>query len=234
MSGRVVDIAVNPDDPTHFYVAYASGGLWETKNNGTTFSPLFDHEATITIGDIAVTWGSPNTIWVGSGENNSSRSSYAGTGVYKSTDNGETWQHLGLEETHHIGRIIIHPTRPNTVWVAALGHLYSSDGISGIFKTTDGGKTWNQVLKTKNNTGAIDLVINDNKHNTLYVALWQRERKAWNFSEAGKGTGIYKSIDGGFTWEWLTDEESKFPQGENIGRIGLTISSTGLVKRCMH
>ena len=225
MSGRVVDIAVNPDDPTHFYVAYASGGLWETKNNGTTFSPLFDHEATITIGDIAVTWGSTNTIWVGTGENNSSRSSYAGTGVYKSTDNGVSWEHLGLGETHHIGRIIIHPTRPNTVWVASLGHLYSSGSQSGIFKTTDGGKNWNHVLKTTNNTGAIDLVINDNKHSTLYVALWQRERKAWNFSEAGKGTGIYKSIDGGFTWEWKTDEDSKFPQGENVGRIGLAISS---------
>ena len=225
MSGRVVDIAVDPKDPTHFYVAYASGGLWETKNNGTTFNPIFDHEATITIGDIAVTWENTNTIWVGTGENNSSRSSYAGTGIYKSSDNGETWQHLGLEETHHIGRIVIHPSKPNTVWVASLGHLYSSNGKSGVFKTTDGGKTWEQVLKTTNNTGAIDLVINDFKHNTLYVALWERDRKAWNFSEAGKGTGIYKSIDGGFTWEWLTDEPSGFPQGENVGRIGLTISA---------
>lgn len=228
MSGRVVDISVDPGDPTHFYVAYASGGLWETKNNGTTFSPLFDHEATITIGDIAVEWGSTNTIWVGTGENNSSRSSYAGTGLYKSTDNGNSWKHFGLENTHHIGRIIIHPTRSNTVWVAAIGPLYSSGGKSGIFKTTDGGKSWKQVLKTINNSGAIDLVINENKPNNLYVALWERERKAWDFSEAGKGSGIYKSLDGGFTWQWLTDESSDFPQGENIGRIGLAISSTRL------
>jgi len=226
MSGRVVDVEVDPSDPTHFYVAYASGGLWETENNGTSFTPLFDDQATITIGDIAVNWGRNPTIWVGTGENNSSRSSYAGTGIYKSSNGGTTWEHLGLSETHHIGRIIIHPSKPNTVWVASLGHLYSVNDSRGIYKTTDGGKTWRHVLKMNDNTGAIDLVINELKPQELFVALWERERKAWDFSEAGKGSGIYKSIDGGFTWEWLTDSESGFPHGENVGRIGLAISAT--------
>ena len=226
MSGRVVDVAVDPSDPTHFYVAYASGGLWETENNGISFIPLFDNEATITIGDIAVNWGRLTTIWVGTGENNSSRSSYAGTGVYKSVDGGKTWEHTGLSETHHIGRIVIHPSKPHIVWVASLGHLYSVNDSRGIYKTTDGGKTWRHILKMNDNTGAIDLVINELKPQELFVALWERERKAWDFSEAGEGSGIYKSLDGGFTWEWLTDNASGFPHGENVGRIGLAISAT--------
>jgi photosystem II stability/assembly factor-like uncharacterized protein len=226
MSGRVVDVEVNPEDPTHFYVAYASGGLWETKDNGISFSPLFDHEATITIGDIAVRWGKSNIIWIGTGENNSSRSSYAGTGVYKSEDNGKTWQHMGLTDTQHIGRIVIHPSRSNIVWVASIGHLYSDNDARGIYKTTDSGKTWKHVLKMNDNTGAIDLVINKVDPNDLYVALWQRERKAWDFSGSGNGSGIYKSSDGGFTWEWLTNAVSGFPNGENVGRIGLTIHPT--------
>ena len=175
MSGRVVDVEVDPSDPTHFYVAYASGGLWETQNNGTSFSPLFDNQATITIGDIAVSWGKENTIWVGTGENNSSRSSYAGTGVYRSTNGGKTWEHMGLSETHHIGRIVIHPSKPNIVWVASLGHLYSENNSRGVYKTTDGGKIWHHVLKMNDNTGAIDLVINELKPQELFVALWERE-----------------------------------------------------------
>ena len=129
-----MDVDVSPTDPSHFYVAYASGGLWKTTNNGTTFTPLFDKEAVLTIGDISVDW-ERNTIWVGTGENNSSRSSYAGLGMYKSTDGGETWEHKGLEESHHIGRIIQHPTDPNTLWVAALGHLYSPNPERGLYKT---------------------------------------------------------------------------------------------------
>ncbi|NRA50721.1 MAG: glycosyl hydrolase, partial [Phaeodactylibacter sp.] len=158
MSGRVTDIEVWEKDPTHFYVAYASGGLWKTENNGLSFTPLFDREAVMTIGDIAVDWET-GTIWVGTGEVNSSRSSYAGTGIYKSTDKGETWSHMGLPETHHIGRIIIHPEDPNTVWVAALGHLYSSNPERGLYKTTNGGKTWERTLYVGPETGVVDLVI---------------------------------------------------------------------------
>ena len=223
MSGRITDVAVDPKDPTHFYVAYASGGLWETQNNGTSFESLFDHQASITIGDIAVNWNKDNIIWVGTGENNSSRSSYAGTGVYKSTDSGKTWQHMGLTNTQHIGRIILHPTNPDIVWIAALGHLYSDNDERGVFKTTDGGKTWKQVLKKDGKTGSIDLVISPDNPDVLYTALWTRERKAWNFTEAGVGSGVYKSTNGGQTWEIISGEKSGFPD-DSVGRIGLAIS----------
>ena len=156
MSGRVVDIDVNPADPTEFYVAYASGGLWYTQNNGQSLVPVFDNEDAITIGDIAVNWKS-RIIWVGTGEANSSRSSYAGMGMYKSKDNGKTWEYLGLPETHHIGKILLHPSDPNTVWVAALGHLYSFNKERGVFKTKDGGKTWRKVLFINDRTGAVSL-----------------------------------------------------------------------------
>ncbi|MHC2991493.1 glycosyl hydrolase, partial [Pontibacter sp. HJ8] len=135
MSGRITDIEGSPKDPATFYAAYASGGLWKTTNNGITFQPLFDDEAVMTIGDIAVDWNNNETIWIGTGESNSSRSSYSGVGVYKSTDGGKNWQHMGLDDTHHIGKVIIHPTDPNTVWVAALGHLYSPNKDRGVYKT---------------------------------------------------------------------------------------------------
>ncbi|MBP7272509.1 MAG: glycosyl hydrolase [Saprospiraceae bacterium] len=222
-SCRVTDVDVNPSNPAQFYVAYASGGLWKTDNNGNSFSPLFDHEATMTIGDIAVNW-QKNIIWIGSGENNSSRSSYAGTGMYKSTDSGSTWQHVGLAETHHIGRVVLHPTNPDVVWVAALGHLYSPNAERGIFRTTDGGKTWQQTLFVNENTGGIDLVVDKSNPNILYAAMWERERRAWNFSGNGKNSGIYKSTDGGATWILLTTAESGFPTGDGVGRIGLDIT----------
>ena len=221
-SGRVVDVAVSPTDPSHFYVAYASGGLWKTTNNGTSFTPLFDKEAVITIGDISVDWEN-NIIWIGTGENNSSRSSYAGVGMYKSEDGGETWQHKGLAETHHIGRIITHPTNPNTVWVAALGHLYSPNKERGVYKTTDGGDTWQQTLFVNEDAGGVDLIIDPNDVNTLYTGIWHKERRAWNFVEGGVGSGIYKSADGGDNWTKVTMEGSGFPDGEGVGRIGLTI-----------
>ncbi|HMO39378.1 MAG TPA: glycosyl hydrolase [Saprospiraceae bacterium] len=221
MSGRVTDIDVSPTDPTHFYVAYASGGLWKTVNNGHSFTPLFDQEMAMTIGDIAVDWAR-NTIWVGTGEVNSSRSSYAGTGIFKSTNGGKTWQHLGLGESHHIGRIILHPTNPDIAWVAVLGHLYSPNKERGVYKTTDGGKTWKQTLFVNENAGAVDLIMEPSNPRVLYAAAWERERRAWNFVEGGQGTGIYKSTDGGDTWKLLTNASSGFPQGELVGRIGLS------------
>lgn len=222
-SGRVVDLAVNPDDPTEFYVAYASGGLWKTENNGMTFRSLFDNEVVMTIGDIAVDW-ERNTIWLGSGEVNSSRSSFAGMGMYKSIDGGTNWTYTGLPESHHIGRIILHPSDPNIAWVAVLGHLYSPNRERGIYQTTDGGKTWEQTLFVDENTGAVDLVIDPTDANTLYAATWTRERRAWNFVESGSGSGIYKSTNGGKDWTLLTKKNSGFPTGEGVGRIGLDIS----------
>ncbi len=219
-SGRVADVDVWEKDPSHFYVAYASGGLWKTENNGQSFSPLFDNEAVMTIGDIAVDW-QRNTIWVGTGEVNSSRSSYSGIGMYRSTDSGKTWQHRGLPESHHIGRIVLHPTDPNTLWVAVLGHLYSPNEERGVYKTTDGGATWRKVLFVDENSGAVDLAIDPKDPNTLYAATWYRERRAWNLVEAGTGSGIYKSSDGGDTWAKTSTNDNGFPVGEGAGRIGL-------------
>lgn len=224
MSGRVTDIAVNPDNPTHFYVAYASGGLFVTRNNGQTFEPVFDSEATLTIGAIAVDWKHGETIWVGTGESNSSRSSYAGTGIYKSTDKGKTWEHLGLEESHHIGRIQLHPTDPNIAFVAVIGHLYSYNPERGLYRTLDGGKTWIQSLYISPKVGAIDVVISPDNPNIMYCSMWERERKAWDFIGSGPGSGIYKSYNGGETWEWISRPGSGFPTGKDVGRIGLDIS----------
>ncbi|GAB4335391.1 MAG: hypothetical protein OHK0038_13040 [Flammeovirgaceae bacterium] len=223
MSGRVVDLDVNPQDPSKFYVAYASGGLWYTESNGASFMPLFDNEASMTIGDIAIDWKT-ETIWVGTGENNSSRSSYAGTGIYKSIDKGKTWQHLGLEESHHTGRIVLHPTDANTAWVAIIGHLYSNNPERGVFKTTDGGKTWKKTLFINDSTGIIDLVIAPNNPQILYAAAWERSRTAWHFKASGLSSGIYKSTDGGETWTKLNHQQSGFPSSKGVGRIGLAVS----------
>lgn len=233
MSGRVVDVDVNPSNPTEFYVAYATGGLWYSNNNGQSLVPVFDKENTFTIGDIAVRWNkkneqskqaqSNNQIWVGTGEVNSSRSSYAGLGVYKSNDNGKTWEYLGLPESHHIGKIILHPTELNTAWVAVLGHLYSPNNERGVYKTTDGGKTWNQTLFVDDNTGAVDMDINPKNPDELYAAMWYRTRRAWNFEEGGKTSGIYKSTDGGNSWKPVTIAGSGFPTGDGVGRIGVAV-----------
>jgi len=223
MSGRIVDIDVSPTDPTHFYAAYASGGLWKTTNNGISFTPIFDQEAVMTIGDIAVDWKNNEIIWVGTGENNSSRSSYAGTGIYKSLDGGKSWQHLGLPESHHIGRIVLHPTNPNIAWVTALGHLYSPNQERGIYKTQNGGKTWEQTLFVNENTGGVDLAVDPINPEILYGATWERQRRAWNFVENGPGTGIYKSTDGGKSWQKINTSNSGFPTGSELGRIGLAI-----------
>jgi photosystem II stability/assembly factor-like uncharacterized protein len=223
MSGRVVDLEVNPADPTIFYVAYASGGLWKTENNGLSFTPIFDNQGALTIGDFDVDWKNGETIWVGTGENNSSRSSYAGVGIFKSSDKGKTWQHLGLEETHHIGKVIIDPKDPNTVYVAALGHLFSANKERGVYKTTDGGKTWKQILYKDENTGAIDMQMDPINNNTIYVSLWYRERRAWDFVESGKTSGIYKTKDGGNTWSLISGEGSGFPNSAGVGRIGLAV-----------
>jgi photosystem II stability/assembly factor-like uncharacterized protein len=222
MSGRAVDVCVNENDPTEFYVAYASGGLWHTTNNGQSFTPLFDKEAVITIGDIDVDWKTHN-IWIGTGESNSSRSSYAGIGMYFSSDSGKTWQHKGLAESQHIGKVLIHPTEPNTIFIAALGHLFSADRHRGLYKTTDGGSLYKQVLYIDENTGAVDVVIDPVNPKIMYAAMWHRERRPWNFVESGSTSGIYKSIDGGDTWTCITKQGSGFPQGDGVGRIGLAV-----------
>ncbi len=223
--GRVADLEVNPEDPTEFYVAYASGGLWKTVNNGLTFEPLFDREWVMTIGDIAVDW-QKERIWVGTGEVNSSRSSYAGVGVFRSDDHGKSWTHMGLGESHHIGRTLIHPDNPDILWVAALGHLYTPNAERGLYRTEDGGETWELTLQVDENTGAAEMVLDPTNPDIVYASTWHRERRAWNFVESGDGSGIYKSTDGGRSWTLLTEEGSGFPTGEGVGRIGLDIVHT--------
>jgi len=219
-SGRVTDLAVDEKDPTHFFAAYASGGLWYTENNGNSFTPIFDNEAVMTIGDIAVNW-QDSIIWIGTGEVNSSRSSYAGVGMYVSKDWGKSWQHKGLPETHHTARVILHPTDNNTLWVAMLGHLYSPNAERGVYKTTDGGDTWTKTLFVDENSGAIDLLIDEKNPDILYASTWTRERRAWNFVESGNGSGIHKSTDGGLTWSKISTVKSGFPTGDKVGRIGI-------------
>ncbi|MCD6544434.1 MAG: glycosyl hydrolase [Flavobacteriaceae bacterium] len=228
MSGRVVDLDVNVNNPTEFYVAYASGGLWYTNNNGTTFTPVMDNSPTQNIGDIAVDW-EKGTIWVGTGENNSSRSSYAGIGILKSNDKGETWQNIGFADSHHIGRILINPDNANELVVGVIGHLYTPNAERGIFKTTDGGKSWKKTLFINEDTGVIDIVSVPGKPNIMYASAWERERKAWNFKGSGDGSAIYKSINGGDSWKKISDGKNGFPQGNGVGRIGLAAFDENII-----
>lgn len=222
MSGRVVDVAVNPKNPTEFYVAYASGGLWYTNNNGTSFSPVMDSAETVNCGSVTVDWNS-GTIWVGTGEVNASRSSYAGVGVLKSSDKGKTWQNLGLNDSHHISRIWVNPTNLNELVVSAVGHLYTTNKERGIYKSTDGGKSWKQTLFVAEDTGIIDLVVSKDNPKIMFAASWQKDRKAWNFDGDGEKSGIYKSEDGGTSWKLVSTKESGFPANEGVGRIGLAL-----------
>ena len=221
MGGRITDIAVHPGNSSLYYVGYASGGVFKTTNNGLTQTPVFDGQGSLTIGDIAVSSADPEIVWVGTGENNSSRSSYAGAGVYKSSDGGESWTYVGLRGSQHIGRIITHPRHPDTAWVASMGPLYSNNSTGGIYKTTDGGDSWEQSLHLNDSTGVIDLVIHPDDPTRLWATTWERSREAWNFKENGKGSGIYYSGDGGQSWSPQLDG---LPDRKHLGRIGLDIS----------
>ncbi|MBS1714454.1 MAG: glycosyl hydrolase [Armatimonadetes bacterium] len=219
--GRVIDIEVPRGVPNRLLVAYATGGLWSTEDDGVTWTPLFDGQSSFGIGDFAVSKNG-DTIWLGSGENNSQRTSYAGTGVFKSTDAGKSWTNVGLPESHHIGRVVIDPRDENTVWVAALGHLYSQNEERGVYKTTDGGKTWKQVLKVDRYTGAVDLAMDPRRSDVMYASTWDRDRRAWNFREGGSGSAVWKTTDGGKTWKKVT----ALPHDGDAGRIGLAVAAS--------
>lgn len=228
MSGRITAFAVNPDEPTEFYAGYATGGVWHTKNNGISFTPVLDNAITQNVGSLAVDWEN-NTIWVGTGEVNASRSSYAGIGLLKSTDNGKTWANMGLQDSHHISSILINPENPDEIVVGAVGHLYSKNNERGIFKSINGGKTWNKTLFINDQSGIIEVVEDPNNFKTMYASSWDKDRKAWDFKESGTGSGIYKSMDAGFTWKKISTENSGFPTGEGVGRIGLAVFDQNLV-----
>ena len=222
MSGRIVALEVNPADPTEFYAAYASGGIWHTKDNGISFTSITDNAPTQNIGEIAMHWPS-KTLWVGTGENNASRSSYAGIGMLKTTDNGASWEVKGLEDSHHIGKVLINPNNLEEVVVGVTGHLYTPNNERGIYRSEDGGDSWKQVLFVNETSGIIDMSIVPNDFNIQYAAAWEKDRKAWNFSGNGSNSGIYKSTDAGKTWELISTIESGFPTGTGVGRIGLSV-----------
>lgn len=219
-SGRVIAFAVDPRNRTKYYAAVASGGVWKTINAGTTWTPVFDNEGSYSIGAIAIDPSNPSTVWVGTGERNSQRSVGYGDGVYRSDDGGKSWRNMGLKKSEHIGRIAIDPRDSNVIFVAAQGPLWSSGGDRGLYKTTDGGKTWKAVIAGTENTGATDVVISPSNPDTMYAATWQRRRHFYTLINGGPESALYKSVDAGASWTKL---RSGLPQGD-LGRIGLSIS----------
>ncbi len=222
MSGRVVDLAVNPGNPTEFYVGYASGGVWYTNNNGTSFEPVLDSAPTQNVGSLAVDWKN-KVIWVGTGEVNASRSSYAGIGLLRSSDGGKTWNNMGLKDSHHISKIILNPDDPNEILVSSVGHLYSGNSERGVYKSTDGGETWNRTLFVDDQTGIIEMDTDPDNFSLVYATSWDKDRKAWNFRGNGEGSAIYKSTDAGNTWTKVSTPKSGFPTGDGVGRIGIAV-----------
>lgn len=218
--GRISDLAINPNNKKEFYVAVASGGVWKTTNGGITFDPIFDTYGSFSIGCVAIDPNNPFIVWVGTGENNSQRSVSWGDGVYKSLDGGKTWKNVGLKKSEHIGKIVIHPQNSNIVYVAAQGPLWGPGGDRGLYKTTDGGATWEQVLNISENTGVTDVVMDPRNPDVLYCASYQRRRHVWTLINGGPEAAIYKTTDGGKTWEKL---KNGLPSGD-LGRIGLGIS----------
>lgn len=219
-SGRISDIAVNPDNPFEYYVAASAGGVWKTVNSGVDFIPIFDNEGSYSIGCITIDPNNPNVIWVGTGENNNQRSVSYGDGIYKSIDGGDSWSHMGLKNSEHIGKIIVHPEDSDVIFVAAIGPLWSKGGDRGLYKSTDGGKTWNAVLTVDEHTGVNDVVMSPANPDVLYASTHQRRRHVYTYVGGGPGSGIHKSTDGGETWSKV---HKGLPDVE-LGRIGLAVT----------
>ncbi|MBO3116128.1 hypothetical protein J4050_05180 [Winogradskyella sp. DF17] len=222
MSGRVTAIDVVLDNPDIIYVGTASGGLWKSTSGGIKWNPIFENELTASIGAVEVQQSNPSVIWVGTGEGNPRNSLNGGYGIYKSLDGGKSWKSMGLEKTRHIHRIIVDPTNPDVVYVGAIGSPWGEHPERGVFKTTDGGKTWNKILFANNKTGVADMVMDPNNPNKLFVAMWEHKRDPWFFNSGGEGSGLHMTHDGGKTWKKLTDEDG-LPKGD-LGRIGVAIA----------
>lgn len=219
-SGRISDIAVHPENPDIFYVASSSGGVWKTVNHGTTFQSIFDHQGSYSIGVMTIDPKHPDTIWVGTGENNSQRSVSYGDGVYKSTDGGQTWKHMGLKDSEHIGKILVDPDDSNTVYVASQGPLWRAGGDRGLYKTTDGGLTWHKTLTISEHTGVNEVLFQPGNPDVMYASTYQRRRHTWVLINGGPESAIYKSTDRGETWQKLS---TGLPKGD-MGRIGLAVT----------
>jgi photosystem II stability/assembly factor-like uncharacterized protein len=219
-SGRVADFAVTPGARHRYFVAVASGGVWKTENAGTTWQPVFDDEGSYSIGCLAMDPSNPNVLWVGTGENNSQRSVSFGDGVYKTLDGGTTWTNLGLKDSEHIGMIAIDPRDTDVVYVAAQGPLWRAGGDRGLYKTTDGGTTWDKILDTGEDTGVSEIHLDPRDPDTLYAAAYQRRRRVWTLINGGPESGLYKSTDGGGSWRELTNG---LPEVD-LGRIGVAVS----------
>jgi photosystem II stability/assembly factor-like uncharacterized protein len=219
-SGRIADLAVDPGNPSRWFVAVASGGVWRTDNNGTTFEPVFDDQASFSIGCVTLDPSNPHTVWVGSGENNSQRSVSWGDGVYRSRDGGRTWQNLGLRDSEHIGRIAVDPRDPDVVWVAAQGPLWRSGGERGLYKTTDGGASWTRVLHIGEDTGINEVHLDPRDPEVAIASSYQRRRHVWTLVNGGPESAIHKTTDGGATWRKVDQGLPKV----DLGRIGLAIS----------
>jgi photosystem II stability/assembly factor-like uncharacterized protein len=222
MSGRITSIDAVVSNPDIIYAGAASGGLWKTTSAGINWEPVFDKEATLAIGAIAIQQDNPAVLWVGTGEGNPRNSLNGGYGIYKSLDAGKTWKLMGLEKTRHIHRIVIDPKNPNTVYVGAIGSPWGEHPERGVYKTTDGGTTWKRILFVDDKTGCADLVMDPSNPNKLFAAMWQHRRQPWTFNSGGPGSGLHVTIDGGATWTKLSDKEG-LPEGE-LGRIGLAIA----------
>src|SRR6266481_2740455 len=220
MGGRIDDIAAVESNPSVYYVGAATGGVWKTVNNGTTFEPIFDAQPNTSIGDIAIAPSDPNIIWVGTGEPNNRQSSSWGDGVYRSLDGGKTWANMGLRDTRHIGRVVIDSRDPNIVYVAALGHLWGPNKERGVFKTTDGGVTWTQSLYINDDTGASDIAIDPQSPNTVYAAAYERRRTVFGYNGGGPHGGLYKTTDGGAHWTKLS---KGLPTNGDIGRCAVEV-----------
>ena len=219
--GRIESIAVHPEFPFTIYGGAGAGNIWKSTNNGITWKPIFEHESTFTIGEISIAPSNPQVLYVGTGEVLMARSSYAGTGLFKSTDAGETWMNVGLHDSHHIGRVLIHPQDPDIVYVAVIGHLFSTNEERGLFKTTDGGRTWQKILYVSEKVAVIDVEMDPEDPARLYAAAWERDRKPWGHTAAGEASALYRSTDAGQKWTRL---KNGLPQDPHVGRIGVEIS----------
>ncbi len=220
--GRIHDVEALPGDPSTLYVATASGGLWKSVNRGISWTNLWEHMPVSTFGDLAIAPSDPDILYAGTGEQQNRQSTSWGNGVYRSDDAGATWRHLGLEETRHTGRVRVHPADPDVVYVAALGNLWRPSPDRGVYRSRDGGDSWDKVLYIDENTGAVDLVIDPSNPDVLYAAMYQRQRRTWGFNGGGPGSGIYKTTDGGENWREMTNG---LPEGDK-GRIGIAISES--------